>query len=81
MNKNSKNVTINIVDKFCIFVVAFNSFYLPFSTIAYDIWHLIYGCISIIAFTDIIIYYDKIIKEKDAEIKYLENIIKESKDS
>ncbi len=81
MNKKSKNVTINIVDKFCIFVIIFNSFYLPFSTIAYDIWHLIYGCISFIAFADVIIYYDRTIKEKDAEIKYLKNIIKESKDN
>lgn len=81
MNKGSKSVTINIIDKFCVFVVIFNGFYLPFSTMGYDIWHLIYGCLSIIAFTDVIMFYDRIIKEKDAEINYLKNFIKKSKDN
>ena len=78
---SNKKQNSNIIERFVLFVVLLNNYFIPISTARNSVWHFLYWLVSFFAFGMFIVLYDKKIKEKDAEIKYLKEIIKKLKNN
>lgn len=78
---SNKKQNSNIIERFVLFVVLLNNYFIPISTARNSIWHFLYWIVSFFAFGILILLYDNKIKEKDAEIRSLKEIIKELKNN
>lgn len=78
---SNKKQNRNIIERFVLFVVLLNNYFIPISIARNSVWHFLYWLVSFFSFGMFIVLYDSKIKEKDAEIKNLKGIIKKLKNN